>query len=151
MAGKVHFTNNRADLEEFIEPANIIKELGGDEDWEYKYIEPVPGENDKMQDSETRDKLLASKEEIVKQFEAATVEWIKNPDGENAKATKAARDTLAGQLRDNYWKLDPYVRARSLYDRQGILQPGGKVAWGEAKAPAASKPSAPETSVDDLD
>lgn len=151
VAGKVHFTNNRADLEEFIDGSRIIKELEGGEDWEYKYIEPVSGENDKMKDTEARDKLIAAREDIVKQFEAATLAWIKNPAGDEVKAIKDKRETLASQLKDNYWQVDPYVRARSLYDRQGILGPDGKVTWDAATAPKTDKPSAPETSTDDLD
>lgn len=151
MAGKVHFTNNKADLEEFIEPGQILKELGGDEDWEYQYVEPVPGENDKMKDVETKERLLGSREETVKQFEAATMGWIQRPDGEEGKANKAKRDQIAAKLREGYWGLDPYLRARSLYDRIGVIQPGGKVTWDASRASTTSKQVSPETYADDVD
>lgn len=144
MAAKVHFTNNRNELSEFIDPSHLIKELDGDEKWEYKYIEPSAGENDKMKDTETRDRLLAQREELVKKFEHATREWIRNPEGEQGNSTKAEREKLAKALRDDYWNLDPYLRARTLYDRQGYIQSGGKTDW-------YSKPAAPATSADDLD
>ncbi|KAI5460264.1 CRAL-TRIO domain-containing protein [Mariannaea sp. PMI_226] len=144
VAAKVHFTNNKAELEEFIEPGRIIKELEGNEIWEYKYLEPIPGENDRMEDTVTRDRLLAEREELVKQFEHATRQWIRNPD----ETIKAEREELASQLRADYWKLDPYIRARTLYDRQGAIQSGGKTDWYSLKPPAAS---VAETSANDLD
>ncbi|KAM4062265.1 CRAL/TRIO domain-containing protein [Hirsutella rhossiliensis] len=129
VAAKVHFTNYKAGLEEFIEPSRIIKELEGEEDWEYKYEEPVEGENDMMKDTETRDRLLGARAELYKQFEAETRTWIRAADSEEGKQAKAQRDKIAEQMRVGYWELDPYLRSRSLYDRQGIILPGGRVNW----------------------
>lgn len=147
----MHFTNNKSELEEFIEPGQIIKELGGDQDWEYQYVEPISGENAKMDDTATRDQLLKSRADTVKQFETTTMDWIKKPDGEEGKAAKEKREKLATELREGYWKLDPHIRARSLYDRMRIIQPDGKVTWTAANAPQPAAPGAPETSADDLD
>ena len=151
VASKVHFTNNRADLEEYIEPSQILKELGGDDDWVYEYKEPIPGENDKMSDTASRDALVKDRQEVVKQFEDATMEWIQNPEGADVKAIKEKRDQLAAQLKEGYWKLDPYIRARSFYDRTRVIQPDGKVNWAAASEPQPEAPKGPETSVDDLD
>ncbi|KAM0550641.1 hypothetical protein ACHAPJ_008900 [Fusarium lateritium] len=148
VAAKVHFTNNRAELEEFIAPDHLIKELEGDENWEYKYVEPVPGENEKMKDTQTRDRLLTEREELVKKFEHATREWIRHSGDEQSKQIKAERERLAKLLREDYWNLDPYIRARTLYDRQGAIQSGGKTDWYSLKPPAAAGAS---TSADDLD
>src|ERR1700755_2748639 len=57
VAGKVHFTSNVDDLEKFIPRSQIIKELEGDEQWEYKYVEPVQGENDAMKEAAPRTAL----------------------------------------------------------------------------------------------
>ncbi|KAL4729649.1 phosphatidylinositol transfer protein csr1 [Fusarium chlamydosporum] len=147
VAAKVHFTNNRAELEEFIAPNHLIKELEGDENWEYKYVEPTPGENDKMKDTQTRDRMLVEREELVKKFEEATREWIRHPEGEQGKQIKVEREKIAKLLKEDYWRLDPYIRARTLYDRQGAIQSGGKTDWYSLKPPAA----AASTSADDLD
>jgi hypothetical protein len=125
----VHFTNE-SDISDYVPKSQIIKELHGDEDWEYKYVEPVAGENDKMKDTETRDRLLAGREKIVDEYEKATVDWIKG--GENV-ALKTKRNELAIQLRDDYWRLDPYVRARTYYDRIGLINPGGKLQFYPGK------------------
>ncbi|GAD93034.1 CRAL/TRIO domain protein [Paecilomyces variotii No. 5] len=130
VAAKVNFTNSVQDLEQFIPRDRIIKELGGDEDWEYKYIEPVAGENDRMKDTATRDKLIAKRQELADEVQAATLSWVAagkagNKDLENAE--KAKRDSLIHRLREEYWELDPYVRARTVMDRAGNLIEGGKV------------------------
>lgn len=146
VAAKVHFTNNKKDLQEFIEPAHVLKELGGDEDWEYKYIEPVAGENDLMKDTETKGKLVGVREKLMKEYEEATVQWIDKGD---SKEIIDKRGQLATQLRENYWQLDPYVRARSLYDRQGILQGAATARWYDP--PASGGKGNLETSADDVD
>lgn len=154
VASKVHFTNNSKDMSEFIPSSQILKELGGDEDWEYKYVEPIPGENDTMKDTATRDSKLQAREKLVKEFEEETLKWIKTPEGEEGKKIKARRDELAVELKKDYWLLDPYVRARSLYDRTGALKPDGSVDWyAKEKPSAAASNGAPavETSADDVD
>ncbi|KYK56674.1 CRAL/TRIO domain protein [Drechmeria coniospora] len=129
VAAKVHFTNNRAGLEKFIAANQIIKDLGGDEDWEFTYVEPREGENDAMMDTNTRDRLLKGRAELYKEFEAATQKWIQAPDSQEGKEAAAERPKLAEKLRVDYWTLDPYVRSRSLYDRIGNILPGGGVNW----------------------
>ncbi|RDA86225.1 hypothetical protein CP532_5109 [Ophiocordyceps camponoti-leonardi (nom. inval.)] len=129
VAAKVHFTNYRAGLEEYIDPSHIIKELDGDEDWEFKYEEPVPGENDKLKDTQTRDRLLAARAELYGKFERETQAWIRSPFSDEGKKAKAERDKIAEQLHSDYWELDPYLRSRSQYDRTGDILPGGSVDW----------------------
>jgi len=145
-------------MAEFVPESHVIKELGGQEDWEYHYIEPVPGENDKMKDTETRDKLLLEREALVKDYEKSTLDWIHGVG--DVSATKTKRHELAIALRDDYWRLDPYIRARSFYDRSGMIQEGGKINfYTETKVPAVAPAagtngtSAPatETSADDVD
>ncbi len=139
-------------MEEFVPKSHIITELGGDEDWNYQYIEPIPGENDTLNDIATRDKLLQEREALVKDYEKATIEWIHTYSGD-ATSVKAQRNELAKLLRDDYWRLDPYVRARSYYDRVGMINPGGRIQFYPSDAvPTANgirKPT--ETSAEDVD
>lgn len=123
MASKVQFTNGSTELESFIPPDRIIRELAGPEDWNYAYIEPVPGENDRMKDTETRDRLLEQRKVLVDEYESVVLQWI-NSDGESQSLDKK-RHEVAAALREDYWALDPYVRARSYYDRVGLINPGG--------------------------
>jgi hypothetical protein len=137
-------------MEEYVPKSHILKDLGGDEDWTYQYIEPAPGENDAMKDIDTRDRLLADRKKIVKDYENATLDWIRGR-GESAEI-KTKRNEIANSLRDDYWRLDPYVRARSYYDRVGMLNSGGRLQFYPEKTVTPTiNGTKVETSVDDVD
>ncbi|GJC87348.1 CRAL-triO domain-containing protein C3H8.02 [Colletotrichum liriopes] len=154
VAAKVHFTNNVKEMSEFIEPSHILKELDGQEDWDYKYVEPIAGENDKMKDTATRDTLVSAREDLIHEYEETTLQWIKEAGTDKEPAVKAQREELARKLRDDYWKLDPYIRAKCFLDRTGVIQEGGKIDM-YSKGATAPQPtngaSAVDTSADDVD
>ena len=128
MTAKINFTNTIEDLEKFIPRANILKEFGGDDTWEYKYVEPTQAENERLQDTATRDQILKERQGITVKFENKTKEWVKYaPTEPEFQQLGKERDEIAEELRVNYWKLDPYIRARSFYDRTGIIGEGGKI------------------------
>lgn len=90
----------------------------------------MPGENDKMKDTATRDTLIAQRQEIIDDLENATLSWAaKGPAPGDYFTTMITerRSELIGKLCNQYWDLDPYIRATSIYDRSGVLQRGGKV------------------------
>ncbi|KAL5116816.1 phosphatidylinositol transfer protein csr1 [Pleosporales sp. CAS-2024a] len=149
VAGKVHFAKNIDELQKFVPRNQIPSELGGDEQWTYEYPEPVPGEDEKMKDEAAKASLETERAEIVKRYEKTVIEWIHDADKE-MDDQRNERNMVAEELRKNYWQLDPYVRARTLYDRMGVLNEGGQLAFypPTQSAPAASKVS---TSADDLD
>lgn len=127
IVSKIQFTKSASDLENYIPRETIFKELGGPENWEYKYIEPEQNENKKMEDTATRDALVEERRNTVKELLATTSTWITataTKDNEQIKTSKARRSELAEQLSANYWKLDPYVRARNYLDRAGVIQQG---------------------------
>ena len=150
VAGKVHFAKNIDELANYIPRTQIPAELGGDEKWTYTYPEPVPGENEKMGDEKTKEGLEEERAGIVKKYESTVLEWVHEGDkAAGLEDRRRERDVVAEELRKNYWKLDPYVRARTLYDRMGVLSDGGALAfYGQKKEPVASRVS---TSADDLD
>lgn len=134
VASKVHFISGAKELEKLIPREHIIKELGGQEDWEYKYVEPIPGENDRLKDTETREKLLKERTELGDELYKTTAEWI---SGCKSDALLSRRKEIVEKLRDNYWQGDPYIRARSLMDRTGVIKEGGKIDfYPSTKAPA---------------
>lgn len=140
-------------MEEYVPRSQIIKELGGDEDWTYKYVESVPGENDMMKDTATRDRLLKEREVFYGDYEKSTLDWI-HGNGD-ISAVKVRRNELANTLREDYWRLDPYIRAKSFYDRTGMINSGGRIQFYPSKevpAPVTNGASkAVETSAADLD
>ncbi len=153
VAGKVHFTKTVEDLEAFIPKSRILKELGGDEDWSYKFVEPADGENSRMTDGPSRQRLQVERDDIVRQYEQATLTWLgaqaaaattttttttatatnstdhaASVDGaRTADDVAQGRGKLAAALRANYWRLDPYVRARTIYDRIGVIREDGRI------------------------
>ncbi|KAK9240085.1 CRAL-TRIO domain-containing protein [Lipomyces kononenkoae] len=118
VASKIHFCKTVDDIAQFIDRDVLWKELGGDVEWDYKYLEPVPGEDDLLKDTETREKLLEERAKIVREYEDATWTWIYSTSSEARKA----RHEIAKRLREDYVGLDPYLRARTVYDRTNYIQ-----------------------------
>jgi hypothetical protein len=156
VAAKVNFTKTIEELEAFVPRSRVVKDLGGGEEWEWKYPEPqMEGdhvvENQMMADVKGRDELQLEREGVVKNFERETYKWI-NEAAEADKELKQIEDVrhrLADQLAENYWKLDPFIRQRSVYDRVGMIGKGGKLSF----YPPAVESDLPKvsTSANDLD
>ncbi|GAB1194867.1 hypothetical protein APSETT444_004118 [Aspergillus pseudonomiae] len=137
VASKINFTKNISDLEKFIPKDRIYKELEGDEDWEYSYVEPKVDENKTMEDTAKRDELIKERQQLAQDLQDTTIEWITVSRKKDEAATKAVvekREALIERLRVQYWQLDPYIRATSLYDRLNVLQGGGKIDFYPAEA-----------------
>jgi hypothetical protein len=137
VASKVHFTRSVSDLDKFISRDQIPRELAGDEDWQYQYILPDDNENAIMQDTATRDALMYERMMIGLRMFAATAAWISATDYSEGKVDegkveelKDRRNGIIEEFRRNYWKLDPYIRARAFIDRAGVLKGDGSVVGG---------------------
>lgn len=115
------------------------------------------GENAKMKDIETKEKLLQERELLYEEYESKTIEWIGEVDATKRANIHSERDAIAKKLREQYWRLDPYFRSRSLYDRIGVIKPGGHLDYYPSQTtPAAingiaAAIAAGETSTDDVD
>ncbi|KAF3059674.1 CRAL-TRIO domain-containing protein C3H8.02 [Daldinia childiae] len=153
VAGKVHFTNTVKDLEEFVAKERLPDELEGTSGYTYKYVEPVPGENAKMKDLETKEKLLREREALYEDYESKTIEWINETDATKRAAIYSERNTIAKNLREQYWHLDPYIRSRSFFDRIGVIKPDGSLDYYPSKITNGTTAAlaAGETSADDVD
>lgn len=136
VASKVHFASSVDELAEWIPKSQIMKELGGEESFTYAYPEPTEGEDKLMEDTETRNKILDERRELQKSYESETLAWAHGDDqGEG-------RNRLAQRLAENYWRLDPYVRARSLYDRSGVIGKEGKLDFYPSSSQSAASAGA---------
>jgi len=154
VAGKVHFVKTVDDLQKFVPMDQIPTELGGAEKWAYAYPEPVEGENAKMTEEGPKTKLLEERSALVGRYQRTILEWVLEGEKEKGlEERRRERDEAAEALRANYWALDPYVRAKTLYDRAGTIGEGGKVDYYPKAAPAKKEnvPLAQETHADDLD
>ncbi|KAK3361828.1 CRAL-TRIO domain-containing protein [Lasiosphaeria ovina] len=156
IAAKINFTHGNGELARFIAPENLQRCYGGQDAWEYTYVAAADaGENDRMR-SEKKDAVRAERDVLVRRFEQLSAEWAgagasatqedraappladvnaraeAEADASRRKLAAARRDELAGQLRESFWKLDPYVRARTYYHRVGVIGPAGEVDYKAA-------------------
>jgi hypothetical protein len=120
VAAKISFTKTYEDLAEFIEPKYILKDLGGESDFSYEYVVPAANENDRTKDFAKKKELLNERDQILDAFLENTVIWIKSTE-HVAREAQAQKDSWADRLRNRYWVLDPYVRGRNIFDRNGAL------------------------------
>ncbi|KAF9400545.1 hypothetical protein BGX21_004057 [Mortierella sp. AD011] len=134
VASKVRFTRSDKELTEYIDASHLPVKFGGLDKYTFEYIPPVPGENDRMSDIETKEPLYDEWKVIMWKFEALTREWIACKTTEGARpedVIEAERRQLAKELRVAYFKLDPYIRARTMYHRSEhpVIQADGTVLW----------------------
>lgn len=133
LVSKVHFTKTLDDLERFIPRSNIPPDLGGTDDtYEYHYIEPDM--NDRAENlsldvhSPTREFLASQRQRIGEDLLEATRLWLQTiamRDGIGLAVQEDRRAELIEELRLNFWKLDPFIRARCQLDREGIIVSDG--------------------------
>ena len=83
-----------------------------------------------MQDTAAKDSIKSERAELVKSYESETLSWASGEDAGEG------RTRLAQRIAENYWRLDPYVRARILYDRSGVINEGGKINFYPSSADA---------------
>ncbi len=113
---------------EFIPRDNLQKRYGGDDGWEYKYVEPTLSENARLNEEEKKAKIVGERDDLVVKFSHLTAEWAAMELGvDAAKEKNRQRGELAHQLERNYWQLDPYIRSTTYYDRVGVLSRNGEV------------------------
>ncbi|KAI1749335.1 CRAL/TRIO domain-containing protein [Xylaria castorea] len=122
IASKINFTRKPADLLQFISEENLQISFGGKDTWEYDYIEPVKGENAKLEEADKRTQIAQERDELIGEFELETIKWAcLAADSPTEKEKTSRRTELVQQLGENYWKLDPYIRARTYYHRLGLV------------------------------
>ncbi|RKP25075.1 CRAL-TRIO domain-containing protein, partial [Syncephalis pseudoplumigaleata] len=148
VASKFHCARKLTELQEFIAPENLPPRLSGTDDYEYYYPPPRAEDDVRLQDVEGREAHQATFTAISDRFVEATRKWIdavrrsssSNDDGsgsgsgsggEDAEAIEAfkARDPIAAEMSVAYFKLDPYIRARTFYHRLGVLGEDGSCDW----------------------
>lgn len=122
VASKISFTKSAKDLEEFIDKKFIPESLGGEDKFDPAFIQPNSADDELMKDTETRDKIKQERQEIIGRFVKATVDWIESETDEDNEKYKLEKTSLGKELAANFIKLDPYVRTRNYYDRNGSLK-----------------------------
>ena len=128
VASKINFTRSASDMARFIDKKNLQKSYGGEDGWEYEYVEAVPGENSQLEKVDEAAKLLEERIETAIELVGLTVDWASaSAQSDAEKGTVPKRDEAIQKFQENYWKLDPYIRAKTYLHRVGVVNEKGEV------------------------
>lgn len=122
VASKIKFTKSSNDLSEYIPLEFVTRNLGGNNPSEYKFIEPDLTENDFMNDSKKKAEVIAIRNNLREKFIDQTTHWIKSTNEAENEVNKKKKIEIADDLYTNFWEVDPYVRAKTVFDRNGFIK-----------------------------
>lgn len=123
VSSKINFTKSIKDLTEYIDLDQLPEYLGGENTVDLdSFVKPDGSHDIKLKDVDTKAKIVAEREELVKKFVHATVKWIESETEEESSKFLQEKASLGNELTENYSALDPYVRSRSIYDIDGTLK-----------------------------
>ncbi|KAJ1021468.1 hypothetical protein NDA13_005509 [Ustilago tritici] len=127
---KIKFSSKAQDLAELVPASKIRKGMGGTMDWDWDYIEPQAGENDVMKDTKSRSKIEAEMKQLTDEFERLTCEWFETTRSDDENPDLAyRREVLSKQIRLKHYQILPFVRAKNIYQRAGIITYDGTITW----------------------
>lgn len=121
LEARIKFTRTYQDLTEFINPDNIPKRLGGEDDYEYHYIEPTLENSAKKPIDSRHLDLREERKELLMLWVVVTVQWLEAQTSKDSLKYLKRKVKLGLALAKNYNKLDPYYRFRGICDRLGVL------------------------------
>lgn len=121
VASKIHFTKSVSDLEVFVDKKNIPKDLGGLDDFKPKYVPPNNENSSVLLPDEKSLKLFTLRDALLVSFIDTTIAWINAKSKEESTKLLNIKIQLGGELAQNYVDLDPYIRSRGPYDRDGTI------------------------------
>ncbi|KAJ2006074.1 phosphatidylinositol transfer protein csr1 [Coemansia thaxteri] len=122
---KIVMVRSAQEIAPFIDPDQLVSELGGKKQFNYTYVLPTSQENADMADTAARQAAEHDYVSAVASYEQITRQWLNQPQsGSNLDPARcAARDALHSATA----MLDPYVRSRTLYHRLGQIKPDRSV------------------------
>ncbi|KAI0242900.1 phosphatidylinositol transfer protein csr1 [Massospora cicadina] len=127
VAEKVKFVSVK-ELPEYIDPSYLPESLGGTMKQEFIYVPPQPNENLKLDDVEGQRVAQKRFDEAIIDFESETRNWA------TSTSPSPKRDEAAARLKAAYVELDPFIRARTIYHRLGVIGGIEDVDWSRLKA-----------------
>lgn len=127
---KIKFSSKAQDLAELVPASKIRKGMGGTMEWDWDYIEPQAGENDHMKDTKSRQKIEKEMKQLTDEFERLTQEWFETTQNDKENQDLAyRREVLSKQIRLKNYQLQPFVRAKNIYQRAKIITYDGTITW----------------------
>ncbi|KAF9947153.1 hypothetical protein BGZ72_010831 [Mortierella alpina] len=136
-AAKVRFERKETDLLKYIAAETLPSMYeGGKAQYNYEYVAPFPRENACMKDTATKELLRQRWRSRLWRLEALLREWVTSTATETEHARseeviEAELEETVKAIRVAYFKLRPYIHARTLYERTEYrpLRQDGEVVW----------------------
>ncbi|GEQ69468.1 hypothetical protein JCM33374_g3140 [Metschnikowia sp. JCM 33374] len=125
VTAKIQFTKSFSDLETLVDKKYIPKHLGGLDDFIPQYVPPTVENSGVLPADENSAKLINQRHHLLLAFIDSTIAWIQAKTTEESTKFLNAKIQLGGELAENYVRLDPYIRSRGPFDRDGTLSDVG--------------------------
>lgn len=124
VAAKISFIKNEQELLKFVDKKDVPSCMGGDNTYNGEYI--FPDENidtaPPMQKDDRYFELIKERHLLQLRLYERTKRWIEATDPEVSSLYWQDKVDTNIQLAQNYITLDPYIRKRGMYDRNGFLK-----------------------------
>lgn len=132
---KIRFSHRPQDLEQYASLDLLPVHLGGTAQWQWRYLDPRPGEEAVMSNLDTGEMIELELQELMKSLDQVSMEWAEVSVGDPREADiDFRRSVLQVQVRLKQLQLRPYVYATNVYNRLGILDESGSVTWVSTKS-----------------
>lgn len=124
---KISFSNKPSDFED-IPMSRLPEYLGGELDYEYKFIPPNDSEERVLPENDPKFKQVRDAYmSMAAKYEKVTKQWIDSQGQDDSLNEK--RQEIARKIRLIYFELGPMVMASNMYHRMGVIHPDGKKVW----------------------
>lgn len=159
---KIQISKTTEELQDHIDARHLLSNLGGSNAWKWNYTPVVKDENKLMKSSaeerkiemEKRKKLIHLYSEYTRQWAAESNQHMELKDDlilpEDPSVSARLRAFVTHHLRVQYFVLDPYIRGRSIYHRQGRVIGNGLITFTypqlSSESSSSPSPSSPYSS-----
>lgn len=114
---KIIMAKTPQDIAPYIDLDDLMEELGGRKEFEYRYVPPTASENSCMSNREARKAAEEKFAEMAAKCQDQTKKWVSG----DSEYDEEERNLTKQNLYDSVVALDPYIRARTLYHRLGLI------------------------------
>lgn len=115
------FCRNASDLFVHIPEKNVVKNLGGQTEWQWDFEGVQPGENDRLKDTAAVEKALKDRKHLANLYEQVNRRYANNTDDDESRF---ARRLYTDALRMQAFVLDSYTRGMTTYHRNNVCGNG---------------------------
>lgn len=123
VASKVKFVKSKSEVATFIDLGSLPKCMGGENEYDGEFTEPRPED---INPPKPRDKryyeLIYERHRYHLTYLERTKRWIESTDPSVSAMYLQDKIDLSIKMAQNYIEIDPYIRRKGWYDRNGMLK-----------------------------